>query len=39
VGAGARISDFLGNDGLHKGNSIIAAAPGAYEEIEAIVRG
>ena len=39
LGAGARISDFLGNDGLRKGNSIIAAAPGAYEEIEAIVRG
>ena len=38
-GAGAKLSDFLGNDGLFKGNSLIAAAPGAYEEIEAIVRG
>jgi myo-inositol-1(or 4)-monophosphatase len=38
-GAGARVSDFLSNDGLFKGNSLIAAAPGAYEEIAAIVKG
>jgi myo-inositol-1(or 4)-monophosphatase len=38
-GAGARVSDFLANDGLFKGNSLIAAAPGAFEEIEAIVNG
>ena len=38
-GSGAKVSDFLGNDGLFKGNSLIAAVPGAYEEIEAIVRG
>jgi myo-inositol-1(or 4)-monophosphatase len=36
-GAGVRLSDFLANDGLFKGNSLIAAAPGAYEEIAAIV--
>jgi myo-inositol-1(or 4)-monophosphatase len=36
-GAGAKVSDFLGDDGLFKGNSLIAAAPGAYEEIEKIV--
>ena len=38
-GAGAKVSDFLANDGLFKGNSLIAAAPGAYAEIEAIVKG
>ena len=38
-GAGARVSDFLADDGLFKGNSLIAAAPGAYAEIEAIVKG
>lgn len=38
-GAGAKVSDFLANDGLFKGNSLIAAAPGAYGEIERIVRG
>jgi myo-inositol-1(or 4)-monophosphatase len=38
-GAGVKVSDFLSNDGLFKGNSLIAAAPGAYEEIERIVRG
>lgn len=38
-GAGARVSDFLANDGLFKGNSLIAAAPGAYEEITALVTG
>jgi myo-inositol-1(or 4)-monophosphatase len=38
-GAGARVSDFLSRDGLFKGNSLIAAAPSAYGEIEAIVRG
>lgn len=38
-GAGAKVSDFLANDGLFKGNSLIAAAPGAYDEIERIVRG
>jgi len=36
-GAGAKVSDFLSNDGLFKGNSLIAAAPGAYEEIAAAV--
>lgn len=36
-GAGAKVSDFLSNDGLLKGNSLIAAAPGAYEEIAAAV--
>jgi myo-inositol-1(or 4)-monophosphatase len=38
-GAGARLSDFLADDGLFMGNSLIAAAPGAYAEIEAIVKG
>jgi myo-inositol-1(or 4)-monophosphatase len=38
-GAGATVSDFLSDDGLFKGNSLIAAAPGAYAEIEAVVRG
>jgi myo-inositol-1(or 4)-monophosphatase len=38
-GAGASVSDFLSHDGLFKGNSLIAAAPGAYAEIEAIVKG
>ena len=38
-GAGASVSDFLSHDGLFKGNSLIAAAPGAYSEIEAIVKG
>jgi hypothetical protein len=33
------VSDFLANDGLFKGNSLIAAAPGAYDEIVAIVKG
>jgi myo-inositol-1(or 4)-monophosphatase len=37
-GAGAKVSDFLGNDGLFKGNSLIAAAPGAYDEIAAVVK-
>ncbi len=37
-GAGAKVSDFLANDGLFRGNSLIAAAPGAYDEIEEIVR-
>jgi len=36
-GAGAKVSDFLSNDGLFKGNSLIAAAPGAYEEIASAV--
>ena len=38
-GAGARVSDFLSNDGLFKGNSLIAATPAAYAEIERIVSG
>ena len=38
-GAGARVSDFLADDGLFKGNSLIAAAPGAYDEVARIVRG
>lgn len=38
-GAGAKVSDFLSHDGLFKGNSLIVAAPGVYEEIEGIVRG
>lgn len=38
-GAGARVSDFLANDGLFKGNSLIAAAPGAFAEIEEIAAG
>ena len=38
-GAGAEVSDFLSQDGLFRGNSLIAAAPGAYREIEAIVKG
>ena len=38
-GAGAKVSDFLANDGLFRGNSLIAAAPGAYGEIETIVKG
>ncbi|MCX7351406.1 MAG: inositol monophosphatase [Alphaproteobacteria bacterium] len=38
-GAGARVSDFLANDGLFNGNSLIAATPAAYDEIEAIVKG
>jgi myo-inositol-1(or 4)-monophosphatase len=38
-GAGATVSDFLGGGGLFNGSSLIAAAPGAYAEIEAIVKG
>jgi myo-inositol-1(or 4)-monophosphatase len=38
-GAGARVSDFLANDGLFKGNSLIVAPPAVYAEIEGIVRG
>lgn len=38
-GAGARASDFLGGGGLFKGNSLIAATPRAYDEIESIARG
>ncbi|WP_421694297.1 inositol monophosphatase family protein [Aestuariivirga sp.] len=38
-GAGAKVSDFLSHDGLFKGNSLIAATPAAYAEIERIVSG
>jgi myo-inositol-1(or 4)-monophosphatase len=38
-GAGARVSDFLANDGLFKGNSLIVTTPAAYAEIEQIVTG
>lgn len=38
-GAGAVRSDFLANDGLFKGNSLIVAAPAVYAEIEGIVKG
>jgi myo-inositol-1(or 4)-monophosphatase len=37
--AGVKTSDFLANDGLHKGNPIIAANSLVYPEIEAIVAG
>ena len=38
-GAGGKVSDFLANDGLFKGNSLIVAPPAVYGEIEEIVRG
>lgn len=38
-GAGAQVSDFLSHDGLFSGNSLIAAAPGAYDEIATLVKG
>lgn len=37
--AGLKTSDFLANDGLHKGNPIIAGNEHVYAEIEAIVAG
>lgn len=38
-GAGAMVSDFLADDGLFRGNSLIVAPPAVYGEIEEIVRG
>ncbi len=37
--AGLKTSDFLANDGLHKGNPIIAGNEHVYAEIEAIIGG
>jgi myo-inositol-1(or 4)-monophosphatase len=38
-GAGARVSDFLADDGLFRGNSLIVAPPAVYDEIAEIVTG
>jgi myo-inositol-1(or 4)-monophosphatase len=38
-GAGAKVSDFLADDGLFKGNSLIVAPPAVYGEIAEIVTG
>ena len=38
-GAGGKVSDFLANDGLSKGNSLIVAPPAVFAEIEGIVKG
>ena len=37
--AGLKTNDFLANDGLHKGNPIIAGNEHVYAEIEAIIAG
>ena len=37
--AGLKTSDFLANDGLHKGNPIIAGNAAVYAELEALVAG
>jgi len=35
--AGGQVNDFLANNGLHDGNAIIAAGPGMYEPLLALV--
>jgi myo-inositol-1(or 4)-monophosphatase len=35
--AGGRVNDFLAGDGLLKGNTIFAAAPGIAEELATVV--
>lgn len=37
--AGLRTSDFLADDGLHKGNSLIAGNERVYPELQAIFNG
>jgi myo-inositol-1(or 4)-monophosphatase len=37
--AGLKVSDFLSNDGLHKGNPIIAANQHVYAELEKLIAG